>query len=48
MIREGIPSFAILIPSRYLHTPVEVADMNDVNECVKLVDCLVKSAHEFF
>ncbi|MCX6817963.1 MAG: M42 family metallopeptidase [Candidatus Aenigmarchaeota archaeon] len=44
MIREGIPSIAILTPSRYLHTPTEVADMNDVKNAVTLVTELVKSA----
>jgi len=48
MIREGIPSLSILAPSRYLHTPVEVTDMNDVKESVKLITELVKSAHERF
>ena len=44
MIREGIPSIAILTPTRYLHTPTEVADMNDVKNAVTLVTELVKSA----
>jgi len=48
MIREGIPSFAILTPSRYLHTPTEVADMNDVKQSITLVTELVKTAHEVF
>ena len=45
MIREGIPSIAILTPSRYLHTPTEVADMNDVKDTITLVTELVKTAH---
>lgn len=48
MIREGIPSFAILTPSRYLHTPTEVADMNDVKDAVILVTELVKTAYNNF
>jgi endoglucanase len=44
IIREGIPSFAILTPSRYLHTPTEVASMNDVKDTVKLVTEVVKTA----
>lgn len=43
MIREGIPSIAILTPARYLHTPVEVVDMKDVKDAVKLVTELVKT-----
>lgn len=48
MIREGIPSLAILTPTRYLHTPVEIVDMNDVKNSVKLVTELVKSAYKHF
>jgi putative aminopeptidase FrvX len=46
-VREGIPSLAILTPSRYIHTPVEVVDTNDVKNSVKLVTELVKSAHKY-
>jgi len=48
MIREGIPSLSILTPSRYVHTPVEIVDMNDVKNSIKLVTELVKSAHKQF
>ncbi|MEE9322949.1 MAG: M42 family metallopeptidase [Candidatus Aenigmarchaeota archaeon] len=48
MIREGIPSIAILTPTRYVHTPVEIVDMNDVKNSVKLVAELVKAAHKHF
>ncbi len=47
-IREGIPSGAITVPTRYIHTPVEVADMNDIENCVKLCVKLVESAHKYF
>lgn len=46
-IREGIPSLAILTPSRYMHTPVEVADMKDVKNAVKLIVALVNSANKY-
>ena len=48
MIREGIPSGSILVPSRYVHTPVEVADMKDIEGTVKLVVETVKSASKYF
>ena len=47
MIREGIPSVAILSSSRYTHTPVEVVDMKDVKNMIKLIIELVKSAHRY-
>jgi len=46
-IREGIPSLSILVPSRYTHTPVEVVDVKDVKNAVKLVTELVKTAHKY-
>lgn len=33
----GIPSGAISIPCRYLHSPVEMANINDINDAVKLL-----------
>lgn len=48
MIKEGIPSGSVLVPTRYVHTPVEVADMNDVENTVKLVVESVKLASKHF
>lgn len=36
LTREGVPSGAISIPTRYIHTPSEMADMNDIENAVKL------------
>ncbi|UCD03383.1 MAG: M42 family metallopeptidase [Candidatus Aenigmatarchaeota archaeon] len=47
-IREGIPSGAITVPARYIHTPVEVADMKVVESAVKLCVKLAESAHKYF
>lgn len=47
-IREGIPAGALTVPTRYVHTPVEVADMNDVEDCVKLCVKMVENAHAYF
>lgn len=35
--RSGVPSGVISIPTRHLHTPSEMVDMNDVEGCVKLL-----------
>lgn len=38
----GVPSGAISIPCRYIHSPVEIADITDIENCVKLLkQCLV-------
>jgi len=48
MIKEGIPAGSILVPTRYVHTPVEVADMKDIESAVKLVLEAIKSAPKYF
>ncbi|MEM1541026.1 MAG: M42 family metallopeptidase [Ignisphaera sp.] len=35
--REGVPTGAVSIPTRYLHSSVEVADLNDIVNAVKLI-----------
>ena len=35
--REGIPTGAICIPTRYLHTPSETVDYRDILCCVELL-----------
>ncbi|KXB02028.1 hypothetical protein AKJ43_02590, partial [candidate division MSBL1 archaeon SCGC-AAA261D19] len=35
--REGVPSSVIGIPTRYLHSPVEVLDLRDLERAVELV-----------
>ncbi len=37
LTREGIPSGVVSIPTRYLHSPVEVANLSDIKNAVKLV-----------
>ncbi len=46
-VREGIPSGCIAIASRYIHTPVEVADMKDVEDIVKLVVEAIKIGSQY-
>ncbi len=38
LTREGIPSGVVSIPARYIHTPVEVIDLRDYENCVKLIE----------
>lgn len=35
--REGIKTLLLSIPCRYMHTPVEVVDVNDLNNCCDLI-----------
>ena len=37
MSRAGVVTGAVSIASRYIHTPTEMADMGDIEACVKLV-----------
>ena len=34
---DGVPVALISIPLRYMHTPAEVADVNDVENCIELI-----------
>lgn len=34
---QGVPTVLVSIPLRNMHTPAEVADMNDVNGCIELI-----------
>jgi endoglucanase len=35
--RAGIPSGVVSVPARYLHTPIEVVDLADVETAVRVV-----------
>lgn len=43
--RAGIPSGAISIPVRFVHTPVEMADLKDIEAAVQLTRALLESPH---
>jgi endoglucanase len=48
LTREGIPTGVISVPSRYIHTPVEVIDISDLDETVKLVSSCIKELDTYF
>jgi putative aminopeptidase FrvX len=40
--RSGIPSGGLSIPTRYVHTPSEMANLTDVEQCVQLLVTLIE------
>jgi endoglucanase len=37
LVRDGIPSIPLSVPSRYIHSPVEVVDLKDVESTIDLL-----------
>lgn len=37
LTREGVPTAAILVPNRYMHSPSEMVDLDDVENIIKLL-----------
>ena len=35
--KSGVPSGVISVPTRYVHSTVEMASKNDINNCTKLL-----------
>ncbi len=48
LTRSGIPSGVISIATRYLHSPVEVLSLKDVDLGAELIAQAVRTAHEHF
>lgn len=48
LIREGIPTGVISPPARYIHTPVSVLSMTDLENCAKLVARSVEIVDKYF
>jgi tetrahedral aminopeptidase len=47
LVRAGIPVGCVSIPCRYVHSPSEMVDINDVENAVKLVAALLNSPINF-
>jgi len=46
LAREGVPAAVLSVPTRYIHTPVEVLNLKDVENAVKLLKLTLERAHE--
>lgn len=46
ILRAGIPTAILSIPLRYMHTPVEVIDMRDVEQAARLLAAFVENIGE--
>ena len=43
MSRSGVATGLLGIPLRYMHTPAEVADIDDIENCVRLLEAFALS-----
>jgi len=48
LTREGIPSGVISVATRYIHTPVELLSLNDLEKAAELVVEAIKSVGSYF
>ena len=48
LTKAGIPTGVISVPTRYIHSPVEVLSLADLDQCARLVAEAVRTAHEHF
>lgn len=48
LTKDGIPTGTVQIATRYIHSPVEVVDLNDIENGIELVVTAIERAHKYF
>ncbi len=48
LTRQGIPSGNISIPTRYIHSPVGILNLKDIENCAKLTATAIEKATKYF
>jgi len=48
LTKTGIPTGVISVPTRYIHSPVEVLSLQDLDECAELLAQALRTAHGHF
>jgi len=46
--KSGIPCTVIAVPARYIHSPVEVLSLRDLEQGARLIAASIESAHKYF
>ena len=46
--KSGIPCSVISVPARYIHSPVEVLSLRDLDQGAELIAAAIVRAHEYF
>jgi putative aminopeptidase FrvX len=46
LTRTGIPSGVISVPTRYIHSPIEVLSLSDLDQAAELISSAIASAHK--
>ena len=46
--KTGIPCSVVSVPTRYIHSPVEVLSLRDLEQGAALIAAAVRSAHQYF
>jgi endoglucanase len=46
--KSGIPCSVLSVPTRYIHSPVEVLSLKDLEQGAELIAAAIQSAHQYF